>query len=184
MSSSRSEQRTIAARYASAMFDVARDKHCHEQVASDLMALCEVVESSAQLVKAMNNPTLAQSTKLAIMNDVLNLIKAHGTTKELVAFVVTKKRAALMADVAKEFQGLCLAFKGELTANVTSAQPMSAAQIDQIADRLTKTAGKKVNISQTHNPALLGGYKITLGSRMLDASLLGRLQRLSAQLMA
>ncbi len=184
MSSNRSEQRTIAARYASAMFDVAREKHAHEHVASDLMALCHVVEGSISLMKAMNNPTLAQDTKLAIMNDVLDVIKSHATTKELVAFVVNKKRAAIIADVAKEFQALCLAFKGELTATVASAQPMNAAQIAQIADRLTKAAGKKVNISQTHNPALLGGFKVTMGSRMLYASLLGRLQRLSAQLTA
>lgn len=182
MSTNRSQQRTIAARYAGALFDVAREKSCHEQVAADLRALANAVDSSGALVKALNNPTLPVKTKQAVMKDILLSLKAHDVTYELVAFVIEKKRAAVLPDIASEFEALCLTHKNELVAHVTSAQPMSAADMSRIADRLTQAAGKKVNVTQSQNPALLGGFKITLGSRMLDASLLGRLQRLGATL--
>lgn len=184
MSLTRSESRQIAARYVSAMFDLALAKKSHETVGSDLTNIKIAIEGSEELRKLMVNPMVATSDKVASVETILNNLKADKQTIEFVSFLISNKRGETLIDVAELYQEKLIEHKGELSAEVTSAKPLSDKQTKDIAAALKKAAGRDIDIHTKCDESIIGGLIIRVGSRMLDRSVAGKLQRLKASLSA
>jgi F-type H+-transporting ATPase subunit delta len=101
-----------------------------------------------------------------------------------VLLLVRKRREALLPEIVKQFDALALADAGFEQLAIASARPLAPAEVDDIVTRLSRLYGRRFDVRQSVDPALLGGVRITLGDRVIDGTIAGRLDNLFRDLLA
>jgi F-type H+-transporting ATPase subunit delta len=161
----------IAARYASALFDIADERHVLDQVATDLETLKGLLAGSAELRGALRNPTydsqqqgkaIAEIGKAADLSQIiLNFLGVLAKNRRL--FAIEAVADAFLADLARR--------RGQMTVDVTSAQPLTDEQSARLTEKLNQTLAAKVRINAKIDPSLLGGLVVKIGSQLIDSSI-------------
>ena len=169
MSSATSATTGVAGRYASALFELADEAKSLDQVAQDLTTFRTMVASSPDLARLLASPVIGrdlQTKALLAVLDAVGAVAANGRARELVAMAT-----AFLAELANR--------RGETTVAVTSAVPLSPAQLQQLNDSLRGVLGSnKISIDARVEPEILGGLVVKVGSRLFDSSIRSKLQRL------
>ncbi len=100
-------------------------------------------------------------------------------TAKFLGVLAQNRRLAQLPAVTAAFRALAAAHRGEASADVTSAHPLDAAQVDALKARLKATVGRDVAVNLKVDPAILGGLVVRIGSRMIDSSIRTRLNTLA-----
>jgi len=169
---------TVAERYAKAVFELAADKKLLEKVMSDLIELTKLIDGSEVLQAAINNPVLSKYSLQKAFVDILKKMKTQAVTEQFIQVLIENGRASLLSSVVSEYENLLKESKGELTAYITTAAPLTKKRIGEIEKAISKTMGKTINVVSVVDESILGGMVVKIGSKMLDASVLGGLQKL------
>jgi len=168
----------VAGRYARALYELADENRELDGVAADLSALKAMIAASEDLRRLVRSPLLARREQAKAMAALLAAAGTGMTVRHFVAIVAQHRRLFLLVGMIDAFLATLAARRGELSAEVRSAAPLEAAQVEALKAQLAKAAGKAVNLVFRIDPALLGGLVVKLGSRMVDSSLRNKLQRL------
>ncbi len=168
----------LAARYAAALFDLAEEKGELDQVAQDLGRLAALTKESADLRRLIRSPLFSRAAQQGGIDAVMEGAKIGPLARNFVGIAAANRRLAELPDMIGAFRARLAARAGEVTAQVASAKPLTAAQTDALIDSLKKALGAKVAIEARVDPGLLGGLVVRVGSRMVDSSLRSRLNRL------
>ncbi len=168
----------IAARYATAVFDLAKEGAGLTSLGADTDALGAALGESADLRSLISSPLYsreAQGSALAAIADKMGLSQIMRSTLGLMAanrrlFVLPQLVASLRAMIANE--------KGEVAADVTSAQALTKAEADKLAATLKTTFGKTVKLNAAVDESLIGGLIVKVGSKMIDTSIRSKLASL------
>ncbi len=168
----------LAGRYATALYELADEAKALDAVAGDLKTLKALIGDSADLRRLISSPLIprAEQSKAA-----LALVEKAGLsdiTRRFVGIVARNRRLPSLVSIIDGFTSLLAAHRGEIVAEVTSAKPLSQPQAAAVGDALRAAVGKKVSVALNVDPRLLGGLKVKVGSRLIDASLASKLQRL------
>lgn len=173
-----SQASDVAARYARALFDLAVETDALDAVESDLKSLKSIVEASADLRGVLVSPRHSAEDKaksLAAIGDRLGL---GGTTQKFLGLLAANRRTSILLDIIAAFERLLAARRGRVSALVTTAVSLTAAQSESLAAALRTALGKDPQIESRVDPAILGGVKVRVGSRLYDASLKSKLDSL------
>ncbi|MBU3724552.1 MAG: F0F1 ATP synthase subunit delta [Burkholderiaceae bacterium] len=173
------ELRTIARPYAEAAFGLAKDENAFAQWSDALDALATIV-SAPEMKALLGNPALS-AAKLADLIASAAPVLSDSQRKMLLVLAENERLGALH-DVSTMFNALRDEAEKVLSAEVTSAYPMTEAQVGEISALLEKKHGKKVKVSVVVDPALIGGVSIAIGDEVLDASVRGKLARMQSAL--
>jgi len=168
----------IADRYAGALFELAEAQNALDDVAGDLRTLKAMLHDSADLRRLVGSPVLSRAEQ---GRAIVAVAKAAGFTDLTTRFLglAAKSRRLFLSDaVINSYLGRLAARRGERTAEVASAVPLSQAQQDALASALAKTFGGTVAVEVKVDPGLLGGLVVKVGSQMVDSSLKTKLQHL------
>jgi F-type H+-transporting ATPase subunit delta len=138
------------------------------------------VEEAATVV---DNPAIAWDQRRAIITGLLGS-RVGIPSRNLVLLLARRGRLAILPRVADEFKRLVDREHGVVVANVTSAQPLEAADLAAIAVRVQAMSGARVEVQAAVDPELIGGLTVRVGGRLIDASVRGRLARLRDSLVA
>lgn len=176
------EIKAVAARYATALFDLAVQQNKQDVVGADLMRLARAIEGHEEWTRMVANPQIPVAQKTQAYEALLVELKADAMTVAQVTFIVRQQRAAILPTLAELFEQKRLAHKQELKAEVITALPLSAAYEKRVADALRAAAGTVVHVDFSSDADLIGGIVIKMGSRMLDRSVAGKLDRLQTYL--
>lgn len=174
--------RTAARRYAEAAFEIAeRD----DSMAAWLAAFdaADARLGAPQAVRLLASPAIPSADREALLDRLL-AGTVSGAPRNLLALLVRRGRFELLPGVSAEFRRLYRRREGIVEAVVTSAAPLDAAELAALEERLTATAGARVEISQLVDASLIGGLQVRLGDRLIDGSVRGRLERLRSRLSA
>jgi F-type H+-transporting ATPase subunit delta len=173
---------TAARRYAEAALELARRDGTLDAWLAELRLAVELVgvEEAATVV---DNPAIAWDQRRAIITGLLGS-RVGTPTRNLVLLLARRGRLAILPRVSDEFKRLVDREHGVVVANVTSAQPLEAADLAAIAERIRAMAGARVEVQAAVDPQLIGGLTVRVGDRLIDASVRGRLARLRASLVA
>ena len=172
---------SVARRYASALFEVAKKRGQVEIVASSLSDVVAGVESSRQLASVLHHPLLPLDRKRAVLSGVFGGA-VHPDVEKFLFLVVEKDRAILLPQILGEFNRLFDEFRHEADGEVTSAVPLSAAEIAALQSALQAKFGVKVRLKTRVDANILGGLVVRVGDKLIDGSVASRLQTLSEQL--
>ncbi len=169
----------VAGRYASALFELADGSKSLDQVAQDLATLRRMVAESTDLARLIASPVIPRALQGKALMAVLDAASISGLTRNFVGTVAANGRARDLPAMATAFLAELASRRGETTATVTSAVPLSPAQLQQLSDSLRSVLGSnKVSIDARVEPDILGGLVVKVGSRLFDSSVRSKLQRL------
>jgi len=168
----------ISGRYATALFELARDAKVLEAVAADLGALGRAMDASTDLVRVVKSPVMSRADQGKAMDAVLDRLGAHALTHRFIGLVALNRRLFALPDMARDFLRLLAQHSGEVAGEVVSAQALSDKQLADLKSQLRKAVGSEVRLNTRVDPGLLGGLIVKVGSRMVDGSLRTKLQNL------
>lgn len=174
----------LSGRYARALFDLAIEGKALAAVEASLASLTQALAESADLKALIGSPLVGRGAAGAAIQGVATGLNIDGLTRNFLGVLATNRRLALLPAVIRDFAALNAARKGEVTASVTAAHALTAAQQKALATKLKAGIGRDVALTVTVDPSILGGLMVRVGSRLIDSSLKTRLDMLGQALKA
>lgn len=168
----------VPGRYASALFDLARENKAVDSVGRDLAAFGALLEQSPDLSRLVRSPVFSAENQLAAIETVTAKADISGLALNFIRLVAKNRRLPAITEMIRAYGMLAAAAKGEVQAQVTSAERLSAKHADDLKAALKASIGRDVQLSVAVDPSLLGGLVVRVGSRMLDNSLRTKLSNL------
>jgi len=172
----------IAERYAAALFELAEQEKVLDTVEADLKALKAMIAESRDLQVMLRSPVIGRAEQGAAVAALADKAEWHKLTKNFLGVLARNRRLFALPGVINAFLARLAAKRGEVTAKITSATALSAAQKKSLTAALKKAMGQDVLLDLEVDPSLLGGMVAQVGSRMIDASLKTKLQQLTLAL--
>jgi F-type H+-transporting ATPase subunit delta len=169
---------SMAGRYAAALFELAKEERQLEPVERDVAAFQGMLDASADLRRLVRSPIISADDQEKALEAVLAKAGISGLTANFLKLIARNRRLFAAADMLKAFRALLARERGEVSADVTSAHPLTAEQTQLLSDTLRTSMGKNVRIDTRVDPGLLGGLIVKVGSRMIDSSLRTKLNNL------
>ncbi|MEZ5715759.1 MAG: F0F1 ATP synthase subunit delta [Paracoccaceae bacterium] len=168
----------IAARYATAVFDLAKESKATAALEADIAALDAVLTESADFNALIQSPIYTRDEQADAIAAIAKEMKLSPTMASALGLMAAKRRLFVLPQLVAALRGLIAADKGEVTAEVVSAKALTKAQADKLAKTLKASVGKDVNIKATVDESLIGGLVVKVGSKMIDTSIRSRLNSL------
>jgi F-type H+-transporting ATPase subunit delta len=161
----------VSGRYATALFELARDEKSVDSVKADLDKFSAMLVESPDLARLVRSPVFSSEIQGKALAAVLAKAGISGITANFLAVLTANRRLFAVSDVIRAFRALVAKFKGEATADVTVAEPLSDKNLDALKTALKSASGKDVALNVKVDPSIIGGLVVKLGSRMVDSSL-------------
>lgn len=174
----------LAGRYATALYELAEEQGALDTVAQDLRSLAAMIEASADLKRMIRSPVISRRDQGRALDEILTRAGASELTKKFAGVLASNRRLFALPDVIGGFLAILAGRRGEVTAQVTSAQPLTERQLADLEAQLRRVVGGKVAVEPKVDASLLGGLVVRLGSRMIDSSLRTKLQQMRLALRA
>jgi F-type H+-transporting ATPase subunit delta len=173
--------RTVARRYAEAVFDLAAKDNSYEAWAADLDRLGALLDVPI-VAKALTSPAVPAREKLNVIAAEAPGLRPQ--TNNLVSLLLHRERLELLPDIARAYHERLNRMRGIAVAAVTTAVPLDESSRAQLAARLARYVGQQIEMETTVDPAILGGVIARVGDLLLDGSVRGRLETLRRRLAA
>ena len=170
---------SLAGRYASALFDLARDQRQIESVSSSLETLRSALADSKDLSELVSSPLVGRDDAGEAFAALAPGLGLDPITANFLGVLARNGRKDQLMPVIRAFRRLAADHRGEETAEVVTARPLKDDQLARLKQQLRTRAGREVAIDASIDPAILGGIVVKLGSRQIDASIRTKLNRLA-----
>jgi F-type H+-transporting ATPase subunit delta len=161
----------MAGRYATALFELAREGDAIDAVKAELDRFDALIGGSPDLLRLVRSPVFSAAEQLAALAAVLQRAGIGGLAERFLKLVTANRRLFAVRDMVRGFRNLVADHKGQATAEVTVAEPLKDEHVGALKSALKAVSGKDVDLNVKIDPALLGGLVVKLGSRMVDTSL-------------
>ena len=162
----------VAGRYARALFELALDAKSVDAVKADIETFDAMISESPDLHRLVRSPVFGAEEQSKALAAVLEKAGIGGLALNFLLFVASNRRLFAVRDMMRDFRKLVARWKGEVTAEVTVAEKLSDARLEEIKSALMSITGEKaVDLHVKIDPAIIGGLTVKLGSRMVDSSL-------------
>jgi len=165
-------------RYAMALFELSSEAKAIDAVAGDLARFQTLLDGSKDLTRLVNSPVFSAEEQMNAIQAVLKKAKIIGLAANFISLVAKNRRLFAVPAMINGFQSLVAQARGEVTAEVTSAETLTEDQKKAFAAELKKALGRRAIIVEKVDPALLGGMIVKVGSRMVDNTLKSKLNSL------
>jgi F-type H+-transporting ATPase subunit delta len=168
----------IAARYATAMFDLAEEEGALAALESDVVALEGALAESADLRDVITSPLYGREASAAAMGKVAEAMGLGAITGNTLRLMAQKRRLFVLPAMLRALREKIAEHKGEITADVVSAKALTKTQAEKLAATLKASVGRDVKLNATVDESLIGGLVVKVGSRMIDTSIKAKLNAL------
>jgi len=161
----------VSGRYATALFELARDEKSVDAVKADLDRFNAMIADSADLKRLVRSPVFSAEAQSRALTAVLEQAEITGISANFLKVLTANRRLFAVTDVIRAFRALVAKFKGEATADVIIAEALSDKNLDALKSALKSVTGKDVALNVNVDPSIIGGLVVKLGSRMVDSSI-------------
>jgi F-type H+-transporting ATPase subunit delta len=172
-------QASLAGRYASALFDLARDDKQIDAVGRSLDSLNQALADSREFGQLVASPLVGRDEAAKAFSAIATRLNLDPVTTNFLGVLARNGRKGQLGDVIRLFRRLAAEHRGETTAEVVSARPLTDDQMNALKTQLKARAGRDVAIDARTDPGILGGLIVKMGSQMIDSSLKTKLNRLA-----
>ena len=171
---------SLAGRYASALFDLARDERQIDSVSRSLESLSQALADSREFSELVTSPMVSRDEAGKAFAALAPQLSLDPITTNFVAVLARNGRKGELRNIIRLFKRLSAEHRGEVSADVVTAHPLKDDQLQALKAQLKARAGQDVAIDAKVDPSILGGIIVKLGSQMIDASIRTKLNRLAA----
>jgi F-type H+-transporting ATPase subunit delta len=172
-------QASLSGRYASALFDLARESKAIEAVEASLTTLESAMAQSDDLRRLVASPLVARGAAANAIKAVAASLKLDALTSKLLGVLASNRRLNQTTPVIAAFRSLAAYHRGEASATVTTAHPLDQSQVAALKAKLKTRVGRDVAVTMKTDPAILGGLIVKIGSQMIDGSIRTKLNTLA-----
>ena len=172
-------QASLAGRYATALFELARDETQLEAVGASLAGLKAALAESEDFRRLTASPLVSRDEAVRAVAATAAAMKLDPVTANFLGVLAQNRRLGQLGAVVHAFDLLAAAHRGETTAQVTSAHPLSDDQVATLKSTLKTRVGRDVAVDLAVDPAILGGLVVKIGSQMIDGSIRTKLNSLA-----
>ncbi len=173
--------RTLARRYALAVFSLATERDAIARIGDELQCVNEVFERDANARQFFLAPVIARSDKERVLAKVFER-RIGDVVLHTLLLLVRKRREALLPALVDEYRALQMAERGTETLTIASARPLTEKQVTAMSERLERIYGKRFEPRVVVDPSLVGGVRVTMGDRLVDGTVAGRLDEMARSL--
>lgn len=171
---------TVASRYAKSLIDLALEKDTLEATKQDMAFFVQTLKANAQLQAVLRNPIISHDKKIKVLHAIFN-DKVSASTDAFFKIMVNKSRGELLYPTAQEVINQYNIKKNIINATVVSATPLSEENRAQIVAEVKNIGGSEVILQEKVDPALIGGFVLTVGDRQIDTSVASSLHKLKKE---
>jgi F-type H+-transporting ATPase subunit delta len=168
----------LAERYAAALFDIADERRMLDEAASDLRQLRTMLAESIDFSRLVRSPILTRGEQGKAVSALAERAGFSPLVRDFLAVVAKNRRLFAIPAMIEAYLAKLAERRGEVTAEVIAAQPLSETQLALLSDQLRRSVGRRVSVDTRIDPGLIGGMILKIGSRMVDGSIKSKLQRL------
>lgn len=161
----------VAGRYATALFELALEDKVLDKVRADLDRFDALIDGSDDLRRLVRSPVFTAEEQVKALQPILQKAGIDGIAGNFIKLVASNRRLFALPQIVRAFRALVAKRKGEVSASVTVAEPLSDAHLKSLKDALNSVTGKDVDLQVEVDPAIIGGLVVKLGTRMVDTSL-------------
>lgn len=178
MAQSASISANIAGRYALAVFEIAREEKALDALATGVDQLAQALDTSAELRSVISSPILSRDEQTAAITAVAKKLELPQALTATLSLMGRNRRLFTLPQLIARLRALIADERGEVTAEVISAQALSDAQAERLRKTLAEKTSKTVKLNTSVDEALIGGMIVKLGSSMIDSSIRSQLSAL------
>jgi F-type H+-transporting ATPase subunit delta len=168
----------IAARYAIAIFELAKENGSLANLEQNTDDLAAAMRESDDLRALVASPVLGRDAQSAAITAIADKMELASELRNCLAVMTAKRRLFVLPQLLAQLDALIAEDKGEVTADVTSAKALTKAQSDKLTKTLSAQVGRDVKLKATVDESLIGGLVVKVGSKMIDTSIRSRLDSL------
>lgn len=172
-------QASLGGRYATALFDLARQQGQLTAVESSLKTVSTAMGESADLAALVKSPLVGRDDAARAIAALVPVLGLDPLTANFLGVLAQNRRLGDLPAIIRAFRDLAARSRGETNAEVVSAHPLDDAQVDALKQQLRHRVGREVAIDLKVDPTLLGGLVVKIGSQMIDSSIKTRLNTLA-----
>lgn len=170
----------LARRYATAIFQLAAEAGAVPAVGHDLHTFVAALEADAAVDRFFRSPVIDRGEKAAVIGDAFS--KLHAIALHAVLLLIRKRRESLAPEIVAQFDVLERQARGAQTLHVVTARPLSKTELDALVAKLATGYKTPFDVTQSVDPDLIGGVRITMGDKRIDGTIAGRLDDLARML--
>ena len=168
----------VSDRYASALYDLAAEKKLVDPVLEDLSNLKNMLKDNKELSLVIKSPLITSIDKLNIFESLLKKINANELTSTFLKVIEKNKRFSNLASIITQFMNINSQKRGDVLADITSADELNDEQKNNITNQLKSILGDKLSLSFDVDKNIMGGLIVKVGSKMIDTSLANKINKL------
>ncbi|KZE18368.1 F0F1 ATP synthase subunit delta [Sphingomonas hankookensis] len=172
-------QASLGGRYATALFDLARQQGQLTAVESSLKTVSSAMTESADLSALVKSPLVGRDDAARAIAALVPVLGLDPLTANFLGVLAQNRRLGDLPAIIRAFRDLAARSRGETNAEVVSAHPLDDSQVDALKQQLRHRVGREVAIDLKVDPTLLGGLVVKIGSQMIDSSIKTRLNTLA-----
>lgn len=180
MASEKAHETGLAGRYANAVFELAQEQGLVDAVAADFAAVKAAMAASADLTRLIKSPVFSHEEQARALKPVLDRMGVNPLSIKFLLTLTRKRRLFALDGVIAAYNRLVARLRGEVEAQVTSANPLTPAQTAELRLALKAGLGREPRLDAHVDPTLLGGLVVKVGSRMIDSSIRTKLAGIRA----
>lgn len=178
MSTSAAIPSGAAGRYTAAIFELAQSAGALDSIEREFNELSSAIAVNSELSDIISSPAVSREQHAGIVNALSQKMGHSDMTRQFLGLMASKGRLALLPQTLSGFDAMLAEHRGALTAEVTTAKPLTDTQRATLADNLRNSLGRSVKMEEFVDPSILGGLVVKVGSKMVDSSLKSQLERL------
>lgn len=178
MANTASISANIAGRYAQAVFDLVQEQGTLDQLAGELDGLRAALDDSADLRDLISSPLYSREQQESAITAIAQAMGLSPVLTNTLRLMSQNRRLFTLPQLVQRLQGLIAEARGEVTADVVSAAPLTDEQQRRLTETLAEKSGKTVKLNTRVDEGLIGGMIVKLGSQMIDSSIRSKLASL------
>ena len=164
--------------YSQALYELANESKSLNKIEDQVVALIKLISESNDFNLLIKDPTNKQEDQLNIISIISEKFEFNNLLKKFLCFLILKRRLFYLDKILRDFTLICSKKRGEVDAKLIAAKELNDSEIDKIKNELTQNFGSNVKLNYKHDPSLIGGLIIQVGSVMIDTSIKNKLHQI------
>ena len=179
MSKNKGFSDTSVGRYSLALYELSEENNATHEIEKDCLSIIKLISNSNDFNSLIKNPTNKKEDQLNVILKVCERFKINNLLTKFLSFLIFKRRFFYVEKILKDFIETCSKKRGEIKAELTAAKELTEKEINSVKEELTKNFGSKIKLNYKHDPGLIGGLIVQVGSTMVDTSIKNKLQKIT-----
>ncbi len=168
--------------YAQALFELASENYVLLETEVQAVAILKLIKDSSEFSDLIKNPTTKNSELIKVMEAIADQNNFNGLFKRFIIFLIQKRKFFYIEKILNDYLEVCSRSRGEIKAEIQTAKELNETDISKVKKELAENYGSNIKLNYKHDPSLIGGLVLKVGSTMVDTSIKNKLQQVKKKM--